>query len=359
MRHPAKDQTIKDSVCGMRIENPQFNFVYEGKKYNFCSQGCLKRFKKNPRSYSQRRSYDLIIIGGGPAGLTAGVYASILKIGTLLLSSDIGGQAVDSTKIKNYMGFDLITGPELLTKFQDQLLHHHYVDHRIATVVSVRKSKKAFLVKILSGEEYRSLAVIIATGMVRNRLNVPGEKRFTRRGICYAASQDIPLLGGKKVAVIGGGNSALQIVLELNKHGCQTVMVSLEPWTGDPSLCEEVRAAKNLEAFDHHCVLRIGGKEKIEYLLIRNLQSGRKLRLAVDAVFVAIGLAPNSSLVRRLADLNERGEIKIRPDCGTRTPGLFAAGDVTDVFAKRIVIASGEGAKAALAAHRYLSGLKE
>jgi alkyl hydroperoxide reductase subunit F len=347
----------KDPVCWMRIKATKFSFVYGGKKYYFCSLGCLEKFKKNPRVYSGKPKHDLIIIGAGPAGLTAGVYASILKIDTLLLSTDIGGQAVDSTKIKNYMGFDFITGPELSSKFQNQLIHHHYIDHKIETAVSIRKLKNYFSIKTLSGHVYNSKALIVATGMVRNKLGVPGEKKFSRKGICYAAGQDIPLLAGKKVAVIGGGNSALQIVLELHQYKCEVINVSIESWTGDAFLREEVRSIKNLKAFDHHAVVKIGGREKVEYILIKDLFSKEELKFDVEAIFLAIGFSPNASLVRRLVELNKKGEIEIKPDCSTKTPGLFAAGDVTNVFDKRIIIASGEGAKAASAAQKYLMGV--
>lgn len=344
----------KDPVCQMSVKAARFSFVYGGKKFYFCSLGCLEKFKKDPKAYSGKQKYDLIIIGAGPAGLTAGVYASIFKIDTLLLSKDIGGQSVDSTKIKNYMGFDFITGPELSSKFQNQLIHHHYIDHKIETAISIRKLKNYFSLETLSGHVYKSRALIVATGMVRNKLGVPGERKFSRKGICYTSSQDIPLLAGKKIAVVGGGNSALQIVLELHKHKSKIIIVSIEPWTADLSLCEEVRSIKNLKIFDHHAVVKIGGREEVENIFIEDLFSQEKLKFDIEAIFVAIGLSPNSSLVKHLVDLNKRGEIKIKPNCSTKTPGLFAAGDVSDVFAKRIIIASGEGAKAALAAQGYL-----
>lgn len=345
---------FKDPVCQMSVEATKFSFVYRGKKFYFCSQGCLDKFERSPEVYSAKQKYDLIIVGGGPAGLTAGVYSSILKIDTLLLSKDIGGQAVDSSKIKNYMGFDFVKGPELLSKFKNQLIHHHYIDHKIETVTSIQKYKKSFSVRTLSGNIFKSRSLIVATGMVRNKLGVPGERRFNRKGIGYTASQDIPLLARKRVAVIGGGNSALQIVLELHKHKCKVVIISLEPFTADPILREEVMSIKGLKIYDHHAVVKIEGEERIESVLIKDISSQKKLKIEIEAIFVAIGFSPNSALVRDIVDLNKKGEIEIDPDCSTKTPGLFAAGDVTDVFAKRIIIASGEGAKAALAANKYL-----
>ncbi len=345
---------FKDPVCQMGIKKTRFSFVYGSKRFYFCSRGCLEKFIKNPKNYSIKRKFDLIIIGAGPAGLTAGVYASILRIDTLLLSKDVGGQAIDSTKIKNYMGFDFITGSDLSAKFQDQLIHHHYIDHKIENVISIRKLRNYFSIRTISGHIYRAKALIVATGMVRNKLGVPGEQRFNRKGICYTAGQDIPLLAGRRVAVVGGGNSALQIVLELHRYRCKVTSVSIEPWTGDLSLCKEVRSIRSLKIFDHHAVVEIKGKEKVENILIKDLLSHQVQKLAVDAIFVAIGLSPNTSLVKHLVSLNKKGEIKINPDCSTNVPGLFAAGDVTNVFGKRIIIASGEGAKAAIAAQKYL-----
>ncbi len=345
---------FKDPVCQMKIKDSRYSFVYRGKTFYFCSIGCLEKFKKNPKVYSDKRNYDLIIIGAGPAGLTAGVYGSILKIDTLLLSKDIGGQAVDSTKIRNYMGFDFITGPELSAKFQNQLLYEHFIDHKIETVVSIRRKKNNFTIETLSGHDYKSKSLIVATGMRRNKLGVPGEKRLSRKGVCYAAGQDIPLLAGQRVAVVGGGNSALQIVLELNKHRCEIIITSIEPLTGDANLRDEARAIKDLKVYEHHAVMKIGGRAKVEHILVKDLLSQEKMKFDVEAIFIAIGFSPNSSLVKNLVDLNKRGEIEINPDCSTKIPGLFAAGDVTDVFAKRIIIASGEGAKAAIAAKQYL-----
>jgi len=328
----------------------------EEEKSIFAPWVVLEKFTRNPSSYPTRQKYELIIVGAGPAGLTAGVYASILKINTLLLSTDIGGQAVDSTKIRNYMGFDFISGPELSAKFRNQLLHEHYIDHRLETVISIRKQRNDFIVKTVSGLDYRSRALIAATGMHRNKLGVPGEKKFSRKGVCYTAGQDIPILAGKKVIVVGGGNSALQIALELKKHKSEIAIISIESLTGDPRLRDEVLAIKNIKIYEHHTILKIAGRDKIESVHMKELFSNERIRLDAEAVFVAIGFSPNSSVIKNLADLNDKGEVEINPDCSTKTPGVFATGDVTNVFARRIIVASGEGAKAALAAKQYLMG---
>jgi alkyl hydroperoxide reductase subunit F len=190
--------------------------------------------------------------------------------------------------------------------------------------------------------------------MQRRTLNVPGEKKLLRRGISHALSQDLPIFAGKSVAVVGGGNSALQSSLELAKNKCQVIIVSKSSWTADPSLSEEARKLSDLVVLDSHKVVEIKGEDAVEGIAVRNLRNDRETFYRVDGVFIAIGHSPNSFLVSHLVDLNEKKEIVVNPDCSTRTPGLFACGDVTNTLDKRIIIASGEGAKAALAARRYL-----
>jgi len=346
---------MRDPVCNMDVQSDDFTMELEGRKFYFCSKGCLEKFKRNPKEFADGYIHDLIIVGGGPAGLTAGVYASILRMNTFLISENIGGQAVDSSKIRNYMGFDFISGPELIRKFQDQLIHRHYIDHSIDVVVSsIEKRNSIFWVSTVSGKKYRSHALIVATGMQRRRLNVPGEKRLIRRGVSYALSQDLPIFAGRSITVVGGGNSALQAALEFAKNKCRVIIISRRPWTADPSLCEEAKKLSDLVVLDSHKVVEIKGEDKVEGIAVRNLRNDEESFYRVSGVLIAIGHSPNSFLVSQLVDLNEKNEIIVNPDCGTRTPGLFACGDVANTLDKRIIIASGEGAKSALAARRYL-----
>jgi alkyl hydroperoxide reductase subunit F len=298
--------------------------------------------------------YDLMIIGGGPAGLTAAVYASILRMKAFLITHDLGGQALDGKKISNYMGFDFITGPELIEKFQSQLLEHHYIDHHIGTVTGLEKRDGRFRASTDYGRNSEAAAVLIATGMHRRRLNIPGEEAFQRRGIFYRLVQDASMIAGTDVTVVGGGNSGLQAVYELSGLAKTVHLVSDFPLVGDP---EQVQHLKNLGNLIEHIgftVSEIRGDERVASVVIESLDSSKRKNLSVSAVFVEIGLLPNSGFVSHLVKLNERGEIMIGPDCTTSCPGIFAAGDVTDAFGKRIIIASGEGAKAALAAREYI-----
>lgn len=341
----------------MDVQNDKFTLECEGKKFYFCSLGDLERFKVDPKYFVGKYAYDLIIVGAGPAGLTAAVYASILNISTFLVTENIGGQPVDSSKIVNYMGFDFISGPELTKKFQDQLIHQHYIDHLIDKVSSIEKGDNLFSVSTSSGRKYQSYTLIIATGMQRRKLNVPGEEKLLRRGVSYVLSQDLSLFTGKTVAIVGGGNSALQGALELVKEKCGVIVVSLTPLTADPTTIEDVKRTPNLVILEECSVIEIEGENSVEDIVVRNLRTDEESRYQVNGVLIAIGQSPNSSLVEHLANLNERKEIVIAADCSTRTPGLFACGDVTNTLDKRIIIASGEGAKAALASRRYLLNL--
>jgi alkyl hydroperoxide reductase subunit F len=194
--------------------------------------------------------------------------------------------------------------------------------------------------------------------MTRRKLKVPGEEEFQRKGVFYGNIQDFSFVQGGDVAVIGGGNSALQIVENLHGIAKNIYIVSDTEITADPAIIERVNLFRNLKKYEGFKVLEFNGKKTLSGIAIRKMASDETLDIPVKGVFIAIGLQPNSSLVSHLVDLNERGEIIINPDCSTSHPGIFAAGDVTNAFGKRIIIASGEGAKAALAARQYLLNKK-
>jgi len=322
--------------------------------FYFCSEGCRERFMKERICRVPRTSYDLIIIGGGPAGLTAAVYAATLKMNAFLITKDLGGQAIDSTKIENYMGFDFITGPELTEKFQYQLIHSHYIDHLMSDVEKIEVSEGSFNVTTSELKTYLAKTLIIATGMTRRRLKVQGEEEFQRKGVFYGNIQDFSFVQDKDVAVIGGGNSALQIVETLYNVAGNIHIISDTRLTADSVVIERVSGFKNLKKFEGYKVLEFKGEKTLSGIVLRKTASDEMLDIPVKGVFIAIGLQANSSLVSHLVELNDRGEIIISSDCATSCPGIFAAGDVTNAFGKRIIIASGEGAKAALAARQYI-----
>jgi alkyl hydroperoxide reductase subunit F len=325
----------------------------------FCSEGCRDKFLKEMACKLPRTFYDLIIIGGGPAGLTAAVYAATMKINSFLIAKDLGGQAVDSAKIENYMGFDFITGPQLIEKFREQLVHSHYIDHVLAEVEKIEPIDEGFRVTTSELKQYESKVVIITTGMTRKKLGAAGEERFQRKGVFYGNIQDISFAQDRDVAVIGGGNSALQIVENLQSIAGTIHLVSATKLTADPALIERIKLYDNLHIYEEFKVIELSGNDTLSGINVRKMAGEEKLSLPVQAAFIAIGFQPNSFLVSNLIELNEHGEIVIHPDCSTSYPGIFAAGDITNAFGKRIIIASGEGAKAAMAARQYLLNLRK
>ena len=305
--------------------------------------------------------YELIIIGGGPAGMTAAVYAARKKLNTLLISYDIGGQGLTTWLVENYMGYQFIDGRELMQKFEEQVKQFS-TDVKVEVGKRVERLSKVeggFEVRADSGETYKAKAVILATGKRPRQLNVPREKELLGRGVTYCAICDGPLFADVKVAVIGGGNSALEAADDMVKIADHVYLVSLTPLTGDQILIDKVKSAGKLTIFLEYEVLEIKGKSRVEAIKIRGLKSKQEKELNVGGVFVEIGLVPNSELVKKLVTLNRLGEVEV--NCGSETgvPGFFAAGDVTSVPDKQIVVAAGEGAKAALQAHRYLQRLSK
>jgi len=301
--------------------------------------------------------HELMIIGGGPAGLAASIYAARKKLKTLLVSVDIGGQINTTWGIENYLGYQFIEGPELIDKFQTQV-NQFPIDRKIGDKVSrLGKIDGGFEAVSESGDKYQAKAVIFATGKRPRKLNVPGETELAGRGVTYCAICDGPIFAGQRVVVIGGGNSALEAALDMVKIAEHIDLVSLTPLTGDAILIDRLKGAKNLDIFTEYQTEKIEGQDLVDGVVIKNIRSGKKKRLDVTGVFIEIGLVPNSDLVKDLVKLNKWGEVLVTPSCETTMPGLYAAGDVTGVPEKQIIVAAGEGAKATLQAHRYLQRL--
>ncbi|MFC2032920.1 FAD-dependent oxidoreductase [Chloroflexota bacterium] len=302
--------------------------------------------------------YDLMIIGGGPAGLCASVYAARKQLNMLLSSGDIGGQVNLTMGVENYLGYQFIEGIELIDKFQAQVAKFP-VDQKIGDKVArLEVIDKGFEATTEAGVTYQSKAVILATGKRPRQLGVPGEKELTGRGVTYCAICDGPIFDGQKVAVVGGGNSAVEAVLDMAKIAEHVSLVSLTPLTADSVLVNQLSGLKNLTSFIEYETQKINGEGLVEGIEIKNSKSGETERLEVTGVFIEIGLIPNSNAVKDLIYLNKLGEVPVSCYCETTVPGLYAAGDVTDVPEKQIIIAAGEGAKAALQVHRYLQRLE-
>jgi len=298
--------------------------------------------------------YEIIIVGGGPAGMSASVYAARKRLNTLLITSDIGGQVNWTSGVENYLGYQFIEGADLIGKFQKQV-NQFPIDQKIGVKVSqIKKIDGGFEVISESGEKFQGKVVVLASGKRPRRLDVQGEKELTGRGVTYCATCDGPVFAGQKVAVIGGGNSAIEAALDMVKVAEHVDMVSVTPLTGDPIMIEKLADAKNLTIYTNYQTEKILGQVLAEGIIIKEIKTGKTQQLDDTGVFVEIGLEPNSDMVKNLIRLNQNGEVPVSCSCETEIPGLYAAGDVTTVPEKQIVIAAGEGAKAALQAHRYL-----
>jgi alkyl hydroperoxide reductase subunit F len=298
--------------------------------------------------------YDMIIIGAGPAGLVAAVYAVRKKLNTLLISGDIGGQINTTLGIENYMGYQFIEGPELVAKFRDQV-GKYPVDQKIGNKVSrVAKVDDGFEVIDEKGNKFQGRTIVLAMGKRPRMINVPGESRFTGKGVSYCAVCDGPVFAGQRVVVVGGGNSGLEAALDMLKIAEHVSLVTIMGLTGDDVLVRQLKRAKNLTIYTKHKVEKIEGEGFVSGIVIKGVDGGVSKRLAVTGVFIEIGLEPNTESVKDLLKLNQWGEIPVSCATATEIAGLYAAGDVTDVPEKQIIVAAGEGAKASLQAHRYL-----
>jgi len=303
--------------------------------------------------------YDMIIVGAGPAGLSASVYAARKQLKTLLISVDIGGQINTTLGIENYLGYQFIEGPELIDKFNTQIDKYPIEQEIGDKVIRLDKIRDGFQVITEDGDKYESKVAIFAAGKKPKKLNIPGEAEFTGKGVSYCAICDGPVFARKRVAVIGGGNSALEAVLDLVKIAEHVDMVSLTQLTGDQVLINQLKEADNLDIYLEYQAQQIEGEVFVSSMTIENVNSKEKKKLDVSGVFIEIGMVPNSEPVKHLVKLNKLGEIPVNCSCETELAGLYAAGDVTNVPEKQIVIAAGEGAKAALQAHRYLQRLSK
>jgi alkyl hydroperoxide reductase subunit F len=296
--------------------------------------------------------YDLIIIGAGPAGITASVYAARKKINTLVITQDIGGQAARSGDIENYTGYQFITGPDLAAKFEEHIRKFELSLKENEEVRELKKIEDKISVKTNKGS-YEAKTAIIASGKKSKELNVPGEKEFKNKGLTYCATCDAPLFSGKDVAVIGGGNSALDAALQLIRIAKQVYIINITAnLGGDAIMREKVEVSKNTTILNNTQVTAILGDKFVSGIKIK--KEGKEEQLAVQGVFIEIGLIPNSEFAKDV-EKNQFGEIKVNSRNETNIPGIFAAGDVTDVPEKQIIIAAGEGSKAALSAFRYLA----
>lgn len=298
--------------------------------------------------------YDLIIVGGGPAGLTAMVYAIRKRLETLLITKDLGGKTNWHLELPDVDLHHVITGEEIISRFRSQV---DYLD--FARVMdgaqTITPIEGGYEVATRGGRSYQARALIIATGARAQRLGVPGEANFLMRGLCYSAVSYAPLFVDRRAAVVGDGDLALRSASELAQIARHVYLVAPTHGQLDSRLGQKLRQQANVTILEGYTVQEVKGDRYARSLVVRN--SGETHELAVDAIFIELDLIPNSEIVAGLVDLDEKGRIIVDSRNQTSRPGIFAAGDVTNIYAEQVLIAVGEGAKAALSAYEYLLNL--
>jgi len=300
--------------------------------------------------------YDLIIIGAGPAGISAGIYAARQKLNMLIISKDIGGQvAKKAVDIENYPGFVKISGPDLVDLYQKQLKDND-LEVALEEVVGIEKKDNKFLISVKSGKVYEAISVIVTSGAESKMLSVPGEEEFAGKGVSYCSLCDGPIFKDKIVAVVGGGNNGFESALFLSNYVKKIYILEYgDKVNADKENQDLVYKNKHIEIITNAKVLRIGGKVFVNSITYEDLKVNKEKTLDVNGVFIEIGYSPSTSFLGDLVELNDKNEIIFDPKTlETKTPGLFSAGDCNVSKYKQIVMASGQGAVSALSAYEYI-----
>jgi len=305
---------------------------------------------------SEDTLYDCIIIGGGPAGLTAGLYCARAKLNTLLLEKGtFGGQIAITDLVENYPGFpEGISGKELTQRFKSQAERFGLKIAR-KEAVKIEKQGKEIFVHLRSGEVIRSKTLITASGSNPRRLGVPGEEEFLNRGVSYCATCDGALFDGVPIAVIGGGDSATQEALFLTRFGSVVYLIHRrDKLRAQKHLQEKVLSHPKIKFVPDTVVEEIRGNEFVEKLLLRNVKTGELSELPVEGVFIFIGLEPNTGFLKGAVELDERGYIITDERLRTSLEGVFACGDCRSGATGQVAVAVGEGCIAAIEVEKYI-----
>jgi len=315
-----------------------------------------KASDKAAEKISAMKPFDMLIIGGGPAGSSAAVYAARKGIRTGIVAERFGGQVMDTLGIENFISVKATEGPKLVSALEEHVKEYD-VD-----IINLQKAKKLskneashYVLELEGGGTLESKSIIIATGARWKELGVPGEKEYKGKGVAYCAHCDGPLFKGKNVAVVGGGNSGIEAAIDLaGIVGHVTVLEFAPELKADQVLVDRLKTLKNVDTLLNVQTNEIYGSDKVTHIKYMERESKEEKQLNIEGIFIQIGLVPNTDWVNGSIELSKYGEIEINNHGATSLPGVFAAGDVTTVPYKQIIIAMGEGSKAALGAFDYL-----
>jgi alkyl hydroperoxide reductase subunit F len=307
-------------------------------------------------NFDKTKLYDLIIIGLGPAGLNSALYAKRKGLEVGMIGSKSGGQVIDTTSVENYLGFEFKTGEGLVEEFVKHVATLNVPTLKDAEVIKIEK-QDVFNVELKTGEIIKATSIIIATGSKPRKLGVKGEENFLGKGVAYCAICDGPLFEGLDVVVAGGGNSAVEAAIDLAKIANSVTVVHRSKFRADQIVIDKLMSFSNVKIHLETEILEVKGEGLMSGIVVKDKATKEERFIEANGLFVEIGYLPNSGFLGGFIELNERGEIKINALNETSLPGVFAAGDVTDVPYKQIIISAGEGAKAALTANDYINRL--
>jgi thioredoxin-disulfide reductase len=298
--------------------------------------------------------YDVIIIGSGPAGMAAGIFAVRREMKTLIIGKEVGGQLVWANEIENYPGFEMIKSFELIQRIKQQT-EKAGAEFKDDEVKRVERAADGTFVLYTNRESFVAKTVIVAMGLSPRRLAVPGEIELNGQGVSYCANCDGPFYRNKRVAVIGGGNSALDAAELMSKIASQVYLIHRnDSFKAFDTLVDEVKRRENVEIIFNSEIKNITGDGKVEKIIVLNRQDQTEREIELDGVFVEVGRIASTDLVGDFVERNDKNQIIVTKDMETKTPGLFAAGDVTHCTYKQITIAMGEATTAALTAYQYI-----
>ena len=307
--------------------------------------------------------YDTIIIGGGPAGLTAGIYLSRARMNTLLIERiRPGGQAILTDIIENYPGFpNGISGPELMQKMEEQAVRFGLkIEYGQVTKIEIEKQEKE-KIKIIKtdNKRYKALAVIIASGAEARQLGIPGEEKFRGRGVSYCGTCDGPFFKDKKIILIGGGDTAIEEALYLSNFAREiTVVHRRNRLRATKILQERIFSKKSINFSWNSIPIKILGQKKVEGILLKDLKTDQEKEIECDGVFIFVGYLPKTNFIRDIIRLTDKGYVYSDENMMSSVEGIFACGDVRQKMLRQVVTACGEGATAAFAAQKYIENIK-
>ncbi|NLK02346.1 MAG: FAD-dependent oxidoreductase [Clostridiaceae bacterium] len=299
--------------------------------------------------------YDLLVIGAGPAGINAAIYARRKGLTAAVIGRTVGGQVKETNIVENYLGIESITGTELTAKFQSHLQAYDVPLLRGRTVTAIRREGEDFVLDLDDHSHFKSRTVLIATGAGPRQLGVPGEKEFRHKGVTYCAICDGPLFSGQDIIVVGGGNTAVESTIDLARSVRNITLVHRSVFRAEKILQDRLAQLDNVEIKLGYVVEEIKGDNRVTEVVIRHLESDRLEIVPASGVLIEIGNKPASAPFQDLVDCNQWHEIIVDANQATNVPGIFAAGDVTSVRQKQIIIAAAAGANAGLAINEYLN----